>query len=105
MVHAPELLPKKLQPQLLPFHHKLDCLLLPFSSTLDLYLTARPQPTRVDTLVMASNNRQGWNLMAVVNTLAYYDTASITAVKNFSVQEPVFTTLNFLRNLRIGPKN
>jgi hypothetical protein len=43
--------------------------------------------------------------MAVVNTLAYYDTATITVVKGFIVQHTgdVFTTLHFLHNLQIGP--
>jgi len=32
--------------------------------------------------------KQGWKGMTVTNTLAYYDTVTITAVKSFIVQAP-----------------
>ncbi len=31
--------------------------------------------------------RLGWKGMAMINTTAYYDTTTITAIKNFIVQE------------------
>jgi len=34
-------------------------------------------------LALPTNDRFGRKLMAVANTLAYYDTASITAIKSF----------------------
>ncbi len=37
-------------------------------------------------LVLPTNIRLGWKSMQVANTLAYYDTAIITAVKSFIVQ-------------------
>jgi hypothetical protein len=39
-------------------------------------------------LVLPTNIRQGWKSMQVENTLAYYNTAIITAVKSFIVQAP-----------------
>ncbi len=39
---------------------------------------------------LVENIRQGWKLMIVENTLAYYNTATITAVKSFIVQTPDF---------------
>ncbi len=39
-------------------------------------------------LVMPTNIRLGWKSVQVANTLAYYDTAIITAVKSFIVQAP-----------------
>jgi hypothetical protein len=39
-------------------------------------------------LVLPTNIRLGWKSMQVANTLAYYDTAIITAVKSFMVQAP-----------------
>ncbi len=49
-------------------------------------------------LFLASLARLGWKGLPETNTL-------ITTVKNFIVQAPgtVFTTLHYLRNLRIGP--
>jgi hypothetical protein len=46
--------------------------------------------------------------MTVENTLAYYNTATITVVKFFIVQAPEvpgteLTTLHFLCNVRMGP--
>jgi hypothetical protein len=43
--------------------------------------------------------------MVMANTLAYYDVATITAVKSFVAQDlgAAFTTLHFLCNLRKGP--
>ncbi len=35
---------------------------------------------------LGASIRLGWKYMAVANTLAYYDTATITAVKSFVVQ-------------------
>jgi hypothetical protein len=46
-------------------------------------------PIMGSTLVASSlgaSIRLGWKYMAVANTLAYYDTATITAVKSFVVQ-------------------
>jgi hypothetical protein len=56
-------------------------------------------------LVLPTNIRLGCKSMQVANTLAYYDTAIITAVKSFIVQAPgeIFITLCFLRNLQIAP--
>jgi hypothetical protein len=39
-------------------------------------------------LVLPTNIRLGWQSIKVANTLAYYDTAIITAVKSFIVQAP-----------------
>ena len=39
-------------------------------------------------LTLPINIGLGWKRMDVVNTLAYYDTATITAVKGFIVQTP-----------------
>ncbi len=39
-------------------------------------------------LVLPTNIRLGWKSMQVANTLAYYDTAIITAVISFIVQAP-----------------
>ncbi len=49
--------------------------------------------------------RQRWKWMAVANTLAFYDTATITTLKSFIIQAPgdVITTLPFLRKFRMGP--
>jgi hypothetical protein len=46
--------------------------------------------------VLSTNIRQGWKRMAVENTLAYCDTATIAAVRSFIVQDPeVFTKQKF----------
>jgi hypothetical protein len=37
---------------------------------------------------MPVNVRLGWNSMDVVNTLAYYNAATLTVVKKFIVQDP-----------------
>jgi len=37
---------------------------------------------------LLANIRKGWKLMAVANTPAYYDTATIMAVRCFKVQSP-----------------
>ncbi len=39
-------------------------------------------------LTMPTNIRFGWKRMEVGNTLAYYTTATITAVKSFILQAP-----------------
>ncbi len=39
-------------------------------------------------LVLPTNIRLGWKSIQVANTLAYYDTALITAIKIFIVQDP-----------------
>ena len=59
--------------------------------------------------VLPTNIRLGWKSMQVANTLAYYDTAIVTAVKSFIVLAPVVLsaflglvvkdTLTFLRPL------
>ncbi len=46
-------------------------------------------------LVLPTNIRQGWNSVQVANTLAYYDTAIITAVKSFLVQAAGISFLAF----------
>jgi hypothetical protein len=48
--------------------------------------------------VLPTNFRLGWKSMQVANTLAYYDTAIITAVKSFIVLAPghVCKSLAFL---------
>jgi hypothetical protein len=35
--------------------------------------------------------------MAAANTLAYYDIATITAVKSFTVEAPLASTITFLQ--------
>jgi hypothetical protein len=42
--------------------------------------------------------------MAVTNTLAYYDTATITAVKRFVVQATAKTSYKWANNKFDGPK-
>jgi hypothetical protein len=42
----------------------------------------------VSRLVLHTNIRLGWKSMQLANTLAYYNTAIITAVKRFIVQGP-----------------
>jgi hypothetical protein len=81
-----------------PHLNKLECLPLLFTSTLVKYLQERPEPIRVEPtlglhsngglLIGLSNIRQGWKLMAVANTLAYYEMATIMAVKSLIVQTP-----------------
>jgi hypothetical protein len=81
---------------LLPYCNKLECLQLPFTSTLVKYLWARLEPTRVEPLIgLHSNGRLlalprnitlGYKKMKVANTLAYCDRATITALKIFIVQ-------------------
>ena len=44
--------------------------------------------SKVRVLALPTNIRQGWKWIEVANALAYYDTATITAVKNFIVQAP-----------------
>ncbi len=39
-------------------------------------------------LALPTNNVLGWKRMAVTNTLAYYDMATIKAVKSFIVRAP-----------------
>ncbi len=39
--------------------------------------------------VLPTNIRLGWKSMQLASTLAYYDTAKITAVKSFIVQAPL----------------
>jgi hypothetical protein len=39
-------------------------------------------------LALPTNIRHGWKRMAVANTLAYYETVIITAVKSFIVKAP-----------------
>jgi hypothetical protein len=52
--------------------------------------------------VLPTNFRLGWKSMQVANTLAYYDTAIITAVKSFIVRAPgANVTKHFVSNLRI----
>jgi hypothetical protein len=42
--------------------------------------------------------------MAAANTLAYHDTATITAVKSFLVQAPAVTGPNTIRNFLLFPE-
>ncbi len=44
-------------------------------------------------LTLPGNIRLGWKWLTVTNTLAYFDTVSITAVKSFIVQNPDFLSL------------
>ncbi len=48
-------------------------------------------------LVLPSNIRLGWKSMQVANTLAYYDTAIIVAIKSFIVQAALYQ-VTFLAN-------
>jgi hypothetical protein len=48
----------------------------------------------VSLLVLPTNIRLGWKSMQVENTLAYYDTAIINAVKMFIVQAPGFNPVS-----------
>jgi len=54
---------------------------------------------------LSANVWREWNWIAVVNPIAYYNTATIMAVKSFIVQASgiVFTTLQYLCNLHMGP--
>ncbi len=75
---------------MLPHYNNLECFPLPFTSTLDLYLQARLEPTKVEPVMVHPTNGilLELPLMAIVNTLAYYDTATIMAVKSFIAQTP-----------------
>ncbi len=65
--------------------------------TLLQYLWAKVEPTRVEAhtglhsngglLALSTYFRLGCKCLAVTNTLAYYDTEAITAVKSFKVQD------------------
>jgi hypothetical protein len=46
-------------------------------------------------IALPANIRLGRKLMAVSNTLAYYDTATITAVKSFIIQTPGSSLKNY----------
>ncbi len=80
---------------MLLYNNKLECLPLPFISTLVKYLHARLEPTSVELLtgldssgkllVLPAIIRLGWKKMAVANTLAYETTATITVVKSFVI--------------------
>ncbi len=71
------------------------CLPLPITSTLVYYLEARLDHAGVEPhtgvctnsrlLVLPTNIRPGWKWPEVTNTLAYYNTATITAVKSWIV--------------------
>jgi hypothetical protein len=64
---------------------------LPFPSNLVKYLRAKLEPIRVEPLTglhynvwflaVLTNSRLEWKGMAVANTLAYYNAATITGVK------------------------
>jgi len=79
--------------QFLTHCNKFWSLPLPFTSTLVYLLLARQVPTRVERLTglnfiskflsLPTNIRPGWRWMEVANTLACYDTTTITAVKKF----------------------
>ncbi len=45
---------------------------------------------------LPTNIRQGWKEIAAANTLAYCDTAIITAVKSFIVKAPQADLINIL---------
>ncbi len=47
-------------------------------------------------LALPENIRLGWKLMAVANTLTFYNAAAIMAVKSFIVQAPYRKTLGCL---------
>jgi hypothetical protein len=49
-------------------------------------------------LVLPTNIRLVWKSMQVANTLAYYDTAIIIAVKSFIVQAPGLKHVSFFKN-------
>ena len=82
----------------MPYHNKLQCLPQLVTSTLGKQLQARLELTRVEPLTWFDSDglRQdlpwnisvGWKWLTLENTLAYYDTAKITAVKSFIVQAP-----------------
>ncbi len=48
-------------------------------------------------LVTPTNIRLGWKSVQVANTLAYYDTAIITAIKSFIVQAPGLNYILFVK--------
>ncbi len=50
-------------------------------------------------LSLPANIRLGWKWMAVTNNLAYYDKATITAVKSFIVQAPGWKRLSLANTL------
>jgi hypothetical protein len=47
-------------------------------------------------LGLIANIRLGWKLMEAGNTLAYYDTATIKAVKSFIAQAPESYSQHFI---------
>jgi hypothetical protein len=47
-------------------------------------------------LGLIANIRLGWNSMKAENTLAYYDTATIKAVKSFIAQAPESYSQHFI---------
>jgi len=67
--------------------------------------TREEPPTVLNVLAMTGNMKLVRMWLIVTNTLAYYDTKLITAIKSFVVQatETKFTKFLFLRNLQMGP--
>jgi hypothetical protein len=50
-------------------------------------------------LTLPINSRLTWMLIAVTNALAYYDTATITAVHMFIIQAPRLYTQKYLKSV------
>ncbi len=93
----------------MPYRNELECLPLPFTCALVSNIWVRLEPTKVGPLTvlyfngrllaLPTNIRQGWKWLEVANALAYYDTATITAVKSFIVQVPGVNKKDFIVNL------
>ncbi len=75
------------------YHNKLDC--LPLQSLNSLIFAGKAEayqngvPNKIPLWALLKKIRLGWNWMEEANALAYYDTATITAVNFFIVQTPV----------------
>ncbi len=67
------------------------------------YLSGAPLYDRA--LALTEKFRLGFTGLPGTNALDYYEKMYLTAVKVFKTLGPgtVFTTLHFIRNLRIGP--
>jgi hypothetical protein len=73
---------KSLRLHLLPYSDKLECLPHLFTSTLqEPTIRVEQYPPLWKALALPAHSRQEWKLMIVSNALAYYDTATITALK------------------------
>ncbi len=56
-------------------------------------------------LTLPENIILGWEWMEAANTPAYYDKATITAVKNFIVQTPKWKKVRKMKNQHLGRRH